>query len=59
MMKPPEVLIGYKDLLELLEASAKVRSFQVEIDQLKAQNAALRLQFTELMERVSDLQHNH
>lgn len=50
-----QVLIPYKTLQELLSASDEVRSLRLETKQLREQQAALRLQFVELMERLKEL----
>lgn len=50
-----QVLIPYSQLVELLGASQQVEKLQGDVDSLKDQNSALRLQFTELMERLRQL----
>lgn len=51
-----QVLIGYTDLQELLYAAGEVESLKDEQQQNRDQMAALRLQFTELMERLNEIQ---
>ena len=51
-----QVLIGYNDLQELLYAAGEVETIKEEQEQNRIQMAALRLQFTELMERFSEIQ---
>lgn len=50
-----QVVLPYKTLLELLEASQAVESLRKDNERLSAQMAALRSQFTELMTLVGDL----
>lgn len=50
-----QVLIPYKTLQELLYASSEVDVLRLETKQLREQQAALRLQFTELMEKLREL----
>lgn len=51
-----QVLIPYKDLQQLLNAAGEVESLKAEQRQNRDQMAALRLQFTELMERLNEIQ---
>ena len=51
-----QVLIPYKDLQQLLNAAGEVESLKDEQQQNRDQMAALRLQFTELMERLIEIQ---
>lgn len=57
MAKHPElqVLIPYKDLMELLEASRQIEQLKIDNKRLHKQFEALRLQFTELMDAFGDL----
>lgn len=57
MAKHPElqVLIPYKDLLELLEASRQIEQLKKDNKRLHKQLDALRTQFIELMEAFGDL----
>ncbi len=50
-----QVLIPYRDLVELLQASQELKDLRKEISHLRDQQGALRLQFTELMEMLQDL----
>ena len=45
-----QVIIQYRDLVELLAAAYEVDALRNEVKLLRAQQSALRLQFTELME---------
>lgn len=51
-----QILIGYEDLQELLYAAGEVETIKAEQEQNRMQMAALRLQFTELMERFREIQ---
>lgn len=51
-----QVIIPYKDLQRLLYAAGEVESLKVEQQQNRNQMSALRLQFTELMERFKEIQ---
>lgn len=51
-----QVMIPYKDLQQLLQASSEVESLKKDNSLLRDQMSALRLQFTELMERFSEIQ---
>ena len=51
-----QVLIPYKDLQQLLYAAGEVETLKAEQQQNRAQLAALRLQFVELMERFHEIQ---
>lgn len=57
MAKLPElqVLIPYKDLMELLEASRQIEQLTKDNKRLHKQLEALRLQFTELMDAFGEL----
>lgn len=57
MSKIPEiqVVMPYKDLMELLEASKMVLALQEDNRRLHEQLDALRSQFLELMEKFGDL----
>ena len=59
MAKLPElqVLIPYKDLMELLEASRQIEQLKKDNKRLHKQLDALRSQFLELMEAFGDLKH--
>ena len=50
-----QVLIPYKDLCQLLNASAEVETLKQENRIIRDQLGAMRLQFTELMERLREL----
>ena len=45
------VLVPYKDLVRLLETSGDLALLRLEVARLTEQQAALRSQFTELMEQ--------
>lgn len=57
MAKQPEfqVLIPYKTLCELLEASKEVIHLRAEVKRLSIQQDRLRSQFIELMDAFGDL----
>lgn len=57
MAKLPDiqVLIPYKELLELLDASKQVKLLQEDNKRLHQQLGALRSQFTELLDQFRDL----
>ena len=57
MAKLPDiqVLIPYKELLELLDASKQVKLLQEDNKRLHEQFGALRSQFTELLDQFRDL----
>lgn len=57
MAKQPDiqVLIPYKDLMELLEASKQIESLQKDNKKLHDKLDALRSQFVELMDAFGDL----
>lgn len=57
MAKLPDiqVVIPYKDLVELLEASRQIESLKEDNKLLHEQLGALRSQFLELMEQFGDL----
>lgn len=50
-----QVIISYRDLVRLLDASRRVDSLDKKIDRLIQQQSALRLQFTELLEAFKEL----
>ena len=50
-----QVLIPYKTLESLLQASAEIKHLRLDIKRLSEQQSALRLQFIELMELYNDL----
>lgn len=51
----PLILLPYSQLMELLEASQKVKQLTRDIQRLEEQQTALRGQFFELMERLREL----
>lgn len=57
MAKLPDiqVVIPYKDLVELLEASKEIKDLRSDNKRLYEQLGALRSQFTELMDQFRDL----
>lgn len=57
MAKLPDiqVVIPYKDLVELLEASRQIESLKEDNKRLHEQIGALRSQFLELMEQFREL----
>lgn len=57
MAKQPDiqVLIPYKDLMELLEASKQIEALKKDNKKLHEKHDALRSQFLELMEAFGDL----
>ncbi len=50
-----QVLIPYRDLVELLQASRELAELRKDVARLRTQQGALRGQFTDLMEKVKDL----
>lgn len=50
-----QVVLPYKDLVELLEASRQIESLKEDNKRLHEQLVALRSQFLELMEQFGDL----
>ena len=50
-----QVIISYRDLVWLLDASRRVDSLDKKMDRLIQQQSALRLQFTELLEAFKEL----
>ena len=50
-----QVVIPYKDLVELLEASKEIKDLRSDNKRLHEQFDALRSQFLELMEQFGDL----
>lgn len=57
MAKLPDiqVVIPYKDLVELLEASKEIKDLRSDNKRLHEQLGALRSQFTELMDQFREL----
>lgn len=57
MAKLPDlqVVLPYKDLVELLNASKKVSDLEADNKKLHQQMDALRSQFTELMDKFGEL----
>lgn len=57
MAKHPDlqVLISYKDLMELLEASKQIEQLKKDNKRLHNQMVQLRSQFTELMDAFGEL----
>lgn len=49
------VLIPYKVLESLAEAASEMPQLRIEIKRLREQQSALRNQFTEVMEKLSEL----
>lgn len=49
-----QVIIPYKQLEDLLQASLELKQLRVEVKRQREQLSALRLQFTELMELLRD-----
>ena len=50
-----QVVLPYRDVVALLEASRKVDSLQAQIVALRTEQAALRGQFLDVMERFREL----
>lgn len=50
-----QVIIPYKQLLSLLESSRRVESLDRKMELVLQQQAAMRLQFTELLEAFREL----
>ena len=50
-----QVIISYRDLVRLRDASRRVDSLDKKMDRLIQQQSALRLQFTELLEAFKEL----
>ena len=50
-----QVVIPYKDLVELLEASKEIKDLRSDNKRLHDQLGALRTQFTELMDQFREL----
>ena len=50
-----QVIIPYQQLISLLNASQRVESLDKKMERLLVQQAALRYQFTELMEKFNEL----
>lgn len=51
----PQVIIPYSTLCELLQASVELKKMRIEVKRLTDQQAALRLQFLEVLEKMDDL----
>ena len=49
-----QVIIPYRDLVELLGAAYEVDTLRSEVKQTRQQLSALRLMFSDLMEKLSD-----
>ena len=54
-MSDLQVVLPYKELLELLEASKQVKILSAQLAALLESQAALRSQFLELMEKYREL----
>lgn len=50
------VLLPYSELVELLDASKRVKELAQDVKRLEAQQAALRGMFLELMDRFRELE---
>lgn len=50
-----QVIISYRDLMHLLNASQRVEALDKKMDRLMEQQKLLRGQFTELMEKLGEL----
>lgn len=50
-----QVIISYKELMNLLSASQRVETLDKKMDRVLAQQAALRGQFLELMDKFNEL----
>ena len=57
MGKPldPQVIIPYSQLVELLEASQRIKEYKKEVAGLNAQVTALRIMQAECMEQIREL----
>ena len=57
MAKPldPQVIIPYSQLVELLEASQRVKEYKSEVKRLNDQVLALRIMQSECMEQIREL----
>lgn len=51
-----QILIGYEDLQDLLNAAAEVESLRKEQQRNRDQISALRAQFVELLDRFREIQ---
>lgn len=51
------VLIPYKDLEKLLQAVNKLPQFQARLDRTDEQLLALRVMYTEALQKISELEH--
>lgn len=54
-MSDLQVVLPYKEVVELLEASRRVEALTSELSYLRKEHDALRGQFVELMERFREL----
>lgn len=50
-----QVILSYRKLEQLLNAAGEVRQLRNEVKRLSDQQAALRYQFTELLEQLENL----
>ena len=57
MAKPldPQVIIPYSQLVELLEASQRIKEYRSEVKRLNDQVLALRIMQSECMEQIREL----
>lgn len=57
MAKPldPQVIIPYSQLVELLEASQRIKEYKSEVKRLNDQVLALRIMQSECMEQIREL----
>ena len=57
MGKPldPQVIIPYSQLVELLEASQRIKEYKSEVKRLNDQVLALRIMQSECMEQIREL----
>ena len=57
MAKPldPQVIIPYSQLVELLEASQRIKEYESEVKRLNDQVLALRIMQSECMEQIREL----
>ena len=57
MAKPldPQVIIPYSQLVELLEASQRIKEYKSEVKRLNDQVLALRIMQSECMEQIKEL----
>ena len=52
----PQVIIPYSQLCDLLEAAVELKKLRVAVKKLTENQAALRYQFIELMEKFRELE---